>query len=72
MVFKVKDNKPGNTGARCDQGAKLTAEKINDKPKIKLAQKGEVLKITSTKMQLYELFQQHFRTLLGAATFWTF
>jgi len=30
MVFKVKDNKPGNTGARCDQGAKLTAEKINE------------------------------------------
>jgi len=30
MVFKVKDNRPGNTGARCDQGAKLTAEKLNE------------------------------------------
>lgn len=30
MVFKVKDNKPGNTGARCDQGAKLTAGKLNE------------------------------------------
>jgi hypothetical protein len=30
MVFKVKDNRPGNTGARCDQGAKLTAGKLND------------------------------------------
>ena len=29
MVFKVKDNKPGNTGARCDQGSKLTADKLN-------------------------------------------
>jgi hypothetical protein len=29
MVYKVKDNRAGNTGARCDQGAKLTAEKLN-------------------------------------------
>ena len=29
MVFKFKDNKPGNTGARCDQGSKVTAEKLN-------------------------------------------
>ena len=29
MVFKVKNYKPGNTGARCDQGAKLTAESLN-------------------------------------------
>lgn len=28
MVFKVKD-KPSNSGARCDQGAKLTANKLN-------------------------------------------
>jgi superfamily II DNA or RNA helicase len=29
MVFKVKDGSAGNTGARCDQGAKLTAVKLN-------------------------------------------
>ena len=29
MVFKVKDDKPGNTGARCDQASKLTADKLN-------------------------------------------
>jgi hypothetical protein len=29
MIFKVKDDKPGNTGARCDQGSKLTANKLN-------------------------------------------
>ena len=30
MVFKVKDNRPGNTGARCDQAPKLTADKLNN------------------------------------------
>lgn len=29
MVFKVKDDKPGNTGARCDQASKVTADKLN-------------------------------------------
>ena len=29
MVFKVKENKPGNSGARCDQGSKTSAEKLN-------------------------------------------
>ena len=29
MIFKVKENKPGNSGARCDQGGKTTAERLN-------------------------------------------
>jgi hypothetical protein len=29
MIFKVKENKPGNAGARCDQGGKTTAERLN-------------------------------------------
>ena len=29
MVFKVKENKPSYAGARCDQGTKVTAEKLN-------------------------------------------
>ena len=29
MVFKVKDNKPGFTGARCDQAGKLSFDRLN-------------------------------------------
>ncbi len=29
MVFKVKDNKPGFSGARCDQAGKLSFERLN-------------------------------------------
>ena len=29
MIFKIKENKPGNAGARCDQGGKTTAERLN-------------------------------------------
>ena len=29
MVFKIKDNKPGTLGARCDQGGKTNASRLN-------------------------------------------
>ena len=29
MIFKIKENKPGNAGARCDQGGKTSAERLN-------------------------------------------
>ena len=29
MVFKVKSDEAGTTGARCDQGSKVTAAKLN-------------------------------------------
>ena len=50
MVFKVKENKPGNSGARCDQGSKTSAEKLNMIVGSNEYKEADLKKISSTQL----------------------
>ena len=54
MVFKVRENKPGNSGARCDQGSKVTAEKLNNIIGNNEFLESNLKKISSTQLCVLE------------------
>jgi hypothetical protein len=50
MILKVKENKPGHTGARCDQGGKTTAERLNYIVGTKRYEEDELKKIPAVQL----------------------
>ena len=50
MVFKIKENKPGHLGARCDQGGKTTAERLNYIVGTKKYSEDELKKIPAVQL----------------------
>lgn len=50
MTFKIKENKVGNSGARCDQGSKITAEQLNNIREDKYYKDIDIKKMRATHL----------------------
>ena len=50
MVLKIKENKPSHLGARCDQGGKTTAERLNYIAGSKKYSEDELKKIPAAQL----------------------
>ena len=50
MILKIKENKPGHAGARCDQGGKTTADRLNSIIGSQIYKEDELKKIPALQL----------------------
>ena len=50
MTFKIRENKSGHSGARCDQGSKISAEQLNNIRGEKYYNEGDIKKMRAGQL----------------------